>query len=103
MGEHGRRGHADTNRIQAHVDGRARFSQRHVDALLQVGRRAEPALADGKMHPCEAGVELRAPELLPLGGRGRELGQQLVCGLEDFGFSRHVAKLAPHNRPKAGR
>ena len=42
------------------------------------GRNAETALADGKVHPREPGVELRAPEVAFVRGKGRMLREQFV-------------------------
>ena len=77
--------------IPAQVDvaviggGQTGLAQAHLDVALELGRRVEPAVALGEVHPGEAEVVLAAAHEGRVVVAGIHLGEELV---EAFGDER---------------
>ncbi len=88
MGDDGGSGQREEERRGVHA-GRARFPERSVHDLLEVGPDAETAEAFGEVDPCEAVVVLVTSELDAVLDRwivvSQEVGER-VLDLLELGF-----------------
>ena len=81
----GRSRHSVADPVAAQVAERgSRGRQTLVDERLKAARQSKPAVADGEVHPRQAGVEL-GPKELDVGRRGgRKVSQQASDGRVDL-------------------
>ena len=83
MGGDGGGAHAVADRVAHPGDGSTSCVEPRLRPLLVAGCEAEAAVAERKVHPGQAAVELLPQELPGRGGPRWEVGQQAVNQLVD--------------------
>ncbi len=90
MGEEGRSGHADANRVAGVGSHSAWRADSGVDVSLQGGIQRQSAEPDGIVDPGKARIELRPEEFSGIAVCGVETGQQVFDPLRNFSWDRRL-------------